>query len=314
MPRKLSEPIRLAVIGGSGVYNIEALTDVTEVRVKTPFGDPSDAVIVGTLNDVRVAFLPRHGRGHRILPTEVNSRANIYALKTLGVERVLSISACGSLREDFKPRDIVVPDQLYDHTKLRAGATFFGRGLVAHISFANPFCADFSRRVAEAARAAGASTVHAGGTFITIEGPRFSTKAESATYRKLGFDIIGMTACPEAQLAREAELCYAVMAHVTDYDVWHATEEAVNVAMLIENLNANAALTKRAVGHLAEATLGVERTCECKDALAMALITQRDLVPEQVKRDLAPILGKYLPSALKAKSTRPRTSSRRRRK
>ena len=313
MPRKPSEPIRLAVIGGSGVYNIEALTDVTEVKIKTPFGDPSDAILVGTLNGVRVAFLPRHGRGHRLLPTEVNSRANIYALKTLGVERVLSISACGSLREDFKPRDIVVPDQLYDHTKLRAGATFFGRELVAHISFANPFCADFSRRVAEAARAAGASTVHAGGTFITIEGPRFSTKAESATYRKLGFDIIGMTACPEAQLAREAEMCYAVMAHVTDYDVWHATEEAVNVAMLIENLNANAALTKRAVGHLAEATVGVERTCECKDTLATALITQRDLVPEQVKRELAPILGKYLPAA-KARSAKPRTSSRRRRK
>jgi 5'-methylthioadenosine phosphorylase len=314
MPKQPPSPIKLAVIGGSGVYNIESLTDVTEVKVKTPFGDPSDAILVGTLNGVRVAFLPRHGRGHRLLPTEVNSQANIYALKTLGVERVLSISACGSLREDFKPRDIVVPDQLYDHTKLRGGATFFGRGLVAHISFANPFCADFSRLVAEAARAAGASTVHAGGTFITIEGPRFSTQAESATYRKLGFDIIGMTACPEAQLAREAELCYAVMAHVTDYDVWHATEQAVNVAMLIENLNANAALTKRAVGHLAEATVGVERTCECEDALATAIITQRDLVPEHVKRELAPILGKYLPAAATTRSARSRTPSHRRRK
>ncbi len=238
MPQKPSVPIRFGVIGGSGVYNIEALTDVTEIKVKTPFGDPSDAIIVGTLAGSRVAFLPRHGRGHRILPTEVNSRANIYALKTLGVERVLSISACGSLREDFKPRDIVIPDQLYDHTKLRSNHTFFGRGLVAHISFAHPFCADFSRQVAEAARKAGALTVHEGGTFVTIEGPRFSTKAESATYRKLGFDIIGMTACPEAQLAREAEMCYAVMAHVTDYDVWHETEQAVNVTMLIENLNA----------------------------------------------------------------------------
>jgi len=303
---KKLDSIRLAVIGGSGVYHIEALTDVTEVRLKTPFGDPSDAIIVGTLNGIRVAFLPRHGRGHRILPGEVNSRANIYALKTLGVERVLSISACGSLREDFKPRDIVVPDQLYDHTKLRSEHTFFGRGLVGHISFAHPFCPDFSRQVAQAARAAGAPAVHEGGTFITIEGPRFSTKAESAIYRKLGFDIIGMTACPEAQLAREAEMCYAVMAHVTDYDVWHETEEAVNVAMLIENLNANAALTKQAVGHLVSAVAGLERTCECKDALATALITQRELIPESIKRELAPIVGKYLPTRRPGASTRGR--------
>jgi len=295
MPRKQTAPIRLAVIGGSGVYDMEALTDVIEVKIKTPFGDPSDAIITGTLNGARVAFLPRHGRGHRLLPTEVNSRANIYALKTLGVERVLSISACGSLRDDYRPRDIVIPNQLYDHTKLRSGNTFFGRGLVGHISFAHPFCADFSRQVAEAAREAGAPTVHQGGTFITIEGPRFSTKAESATYRKLGFDIIGMTACPEAQLAREAELCYAVMAHVTDYDVWDETEEAVNVAMLIENLLANAALTKNAVGCLVGAVANVERTCECKDALATALITQRDRIPEKLKRELAPLVGKYLP-------------------
>ncbi len=294
------EPIRFAVIGGSGVYNIEALTDVKEMKIKTPFGSPSDAIIIGTLAGQRVAFLPRHGRGHRLLPTEVNSRANIYALKTLGVERVLSISACGSLREDFKPRDIVTPDQLYDHTKLRAGYTFFGRGLVAHISFAHPFCADFSRRVAQAARAAGAPTVHEGGTFITMEGPRFSTKAESAVYRQLGFDIIGMTAAPEAQLAREAEMCYAVLAHVTDYDCWHETEEIVNVAMLIENLNANAALTKQAVEKLAGALAGVERACECKDALATALITQRERVPERLKRELAPIIGKYLPPQKRA--------------
>ena len=302
---KKIEPIRFGVIGGSGIYNMEALTDVTEVKVKTPFGDPSAVVTVGTLAGSRVAFLPRHGRGHRILPTEVNSRANIYALKTLGVERVLTISACGSLREDFKPRDIVIPDQLYDHTKLRSGHTFFGRGLVAHISFAHPFCADFGRQVAAAAREAGAPTVHEGGTFVTIEGPRFSTKAESATYRKLGFDIIGMTACPEAQLAREAEMCYAVMAHVTDYDVWHETEEAVNVAMLIENLTANAALTKQAVEHLVGAMVNVERDCECQKALAAALITQRELVPERLKRELAPIIGKYLPA-----QNKPRTSGR----
>jgi len=305
---KPSTLVHIAIIGGSGVYNIESLTDVTEVKVKTPFGDPSDAVIVGTLAGVQVAFLPRHGRGHRILPTEVNSRANIYALKTLGVERVLSISACGSLREDFKPRDIVIPDQLYDHTKLRSGHTFFGRGLVAHISFAHPFCADFSRQVAQAARKAGAPTVHEGAEFITIEGPRFSTKAESATYRKLGFDIIGMTACPEAQLAREAEMCYAVMAHVTDYDVWHETEEAVNVAMLIENLAANAVLTKQAVGHLVGAMADIDRTCECQQALATALITQRDLVPEKLKRELAPIIGNYLPAQGKPRSAQTRGS------
>ena len=330
MPRKPSVPIRFGVIGGSGIYNMEALTDVTEVKIKTPFGDPSDAVIVGTLAGSRVAFLPRHGRGHRILPTEVNSRANIYALKTLGVERVLSISACGSLREDFKPRDIVVPHQLYDHTKLRPGNTFFGRGLVAHISFAHPFCADFSHQVAEAARRdsiasnrarqakANAPVVHEGATFVTIEGPRFSTQAESATYRKLGFDIIGMTACPEAQLAREAEMCYAVMAHVTDYDVWHETEEAVNVAMLIENLFANAALTKQAIGHLIGAMAAVERTCDCQNTLATALITQPERVPEKLKRELAPIIGKYLPAQTKPRAsargpraTRPRGSGRR---
>ncbi len=320
MAKKSFEPISLAVIGGSGVYNIESLTDVAEVKIKTPFGDPSDAILIGTLANQRVAFLPRHGRGHRILPTEVNSRANIYALKLLGAERVLSISACGSLRQDFKPRDIVVPSQLYDHTKLRAGYTFFGRGLVAHISFAHPFCPDFSRHVAQAARQAGAPTVHEGATFITMEGPRFSTKAESATYRKLGFDIIGMTAVPEAQLAREAELCYAVMAHVTDYDVWHETEADVNVAMLIANLSANAALSKKAVEYLAADIVGVERTCECKDALATAIITQPDQIPEKVKRELAPIIGKYYairkpaPPAARPKRGAPDVSSGKRKK
>ena len=303
---KQPEPVRLAVIGGTGVYDIESLADVREIKIKTPFGDPSDAIIVGTLGGVRVAFLPRHGRGHRILPTEVNSRANIYALKTLGVERVLSISACGSLREDIKPRDIVIPDQLYDRTKLRSGNTFFGRGLVAHISFPNPFCADFSRRVAAAARQAGAPTVHEGATFVVIEGPRFSTKAESAVYRKLGFDIIGMTAAPEAQLAREAEMCYATMGHTTDYDVWHETEQAVNMAMLIENLSANAALTKRAVEYLVGTPATLERSCECKDALATALVTQRDRIPEKLKRELAPIVGKYLPATIQPKRRRRR--------
>lgn len=288
----MTEPVRIGVIGGSGIYQIEALKDIEEVRIKTPFGDPSDSIVIGTLNGVRIAFLPRHGRGHRIMPTEVNSRANIYALKTLGVERLISITACGSLREDFAPRHIVIPDQIYDHTKARRPYTFFGNGLVVHISFAQPFCPELSRLVYEAVKKTGA-TVHKGGTFITIEGPRFSTKAESHVYRRWGMDIIGMTAVPEAQLAREAEICYAAMAHVTDYDVWHEAEEPVTVAMIIENLKANAAVTKQALTYLAP-TIPAQRSCECATALATAIITRKDLIPEEVKRDLAPIIGKYM--------------------
>ena len=228
------------------------------------------------------------------MPTEVNSRANIYALKTLGVERIISVSACGSLREDYSPRHIVIPDQLFDHTKFRRdNYTFFGRGLVAHISFDRPFCPDLSQLVYEAVKKTGA-VVHQGGTFLTMEGPRFSTKGESLTYRKWGMDIIGMTAVPEAQLAREAEICYAVLAHVTDYDVWHETEAPVTVEMLIENLTANAAVTKLALMQLAP-TIPAQRRCSCATALSAAIITQPDLIPAQVKRDLAPIVGKYLP-------------------
>jgi 5'-methylthioadenosine phosphorylase len=288
----MTNPVKIAVIGGSGVYQIESLTSVEEVRLTTPFGDPSDAIVLGTLAGVRMAFLPRHGRGHRITPTEVNSRANIYALKTLGVERIISVSACGSLREDFAPRHIVIPDQIFDHTKLRNGYTFFGRGLVAHVSFAEPFCPELSDLVYRAVRQTGA-TVHKGATFITMEGPRFSTRGESNTYRKWGMDIIGMTAVPEAQLAREAEICYAAMAHVTDYDCWHENEAPVTVDLLIGNLLANAAVTKEALANLAP-TIPAARACGCATALADAIITQRDLIPEQVKRDLAPILGKYM--------------------
>ncbi|MBC7263501.1 MAG: S-methyl-5'-thioadenosine phosphorylase [Chloroflexi bacterium] len=285
------EPVKLGIIGGSGVYDMEKLRDVQEVKVKTPFGDPSDAIVVGTLSGQRVAFLPRHGRGHRILPTEVNSRANIYALKSLGVERIVSISACGSMREDYHPRDIVIPDQIFDRTKGRP-ATFFGEGLVVHISFADPFCPQLSELVYQAAVKTGA-TVHRGGTFITIEGPQFSTKAESRIYRQWGVDIIGMTALPEAKLAREAEICYATMAHVTDYDVWHETEESVTVAMLIENLLANAAVTKQAIEYLV-ASLPEERSCECGNALATAIITQRDVIPAETRRKLDLLVGKYL--------------------
>ncbi len=304
------EQVRLAVIGGSGLYNIEALTGVKEYQIKTPFGDPSDVIVVGTLAGQRVGFLPRHGRGHRILPTEVNHRANIYALKMLGVERILSISACGSLRAEYAPRHIVIPDQLFDRTRGRA-LTFFGNGLVAHIGLADPFCAQFSELVYQAVQQTGA-IVHRGATLVTIEGPRFSTKAESNLFRQWGFGIIGMTAIPEANLAREAEICYCCMAHVTDYDVWHVEEEPVTVAMVIERLLANVDVSKQAIVNLIP-TLPAERQCECEHALRDALITDRAAIPERVKRDLAPIIGKYVPaaSAKKAAPNKPARSKKR---
>jgi 5'-methylthioadenosine phosphorylase len=287
------EQATLGVIGGSGVYNVEALQDVEERRVKTPFGDPSDAIVVGTLSGVRVAFLPRHGRGHRIMPSELNSRANIYALKSLGVRYIVSISACGSMREDLAPRDIVIPDQLFDRTKARP-STFFGDGLVVHVSFDQPFCPDLSELVYQAVKKTGA-TVHTGGTFLVLEGPQFSTKAESRIYRQWGVDIIGMTALPEAKLAREAEICYAAMAHVTDYDVWHETEEPVTVAMLLENLRANSAVTKEALTYLAPLVAKQkERTCPCASALSSAIITQRDLIPAAIKKRLGLLISKYV--------------------
>jgi len=286
------DPIRIGVIGGSGLYQMEGLTDVEERRVTTPFGDPSDALVIGTLEGVRVAFVSRHGRGHRIMPSEVNYRANVFALKSLGVEQVISISACGSLREHMHPGEIVVPDQLFDFTKNRA-YTFFGGGLVAHVGVADPFCLRLSTLVADAVAEAG-GTVHRGGCFITIEGPRFSTKGESFAYRAWGMDIIGMTTSPEAFLAREAEMCYAVMAHVTDYDVWHETEDPVSVDALLETLAANAALAQDAVRGLVAKLAAADRGCECGATLATSLITQRDLIPEDLKRKLAPIVGKYL--------------------
>jgi 5'-methylthioadenosine phosphorylase len=284
------EPVKLGVIGGSGVYDMEALTDIMEVKPQTPFGEPSDAIVIGMLSGQRVAFLPRHGRGHRISPTELNSRANIFALKSLGVERIISISACGSLREDYAPRHIVIPDQLFDRTRQRP-LSFFGGGLVVHISFAEPFCPDLSQALYEAVMATGA-TVHKGGAFVTIEGPRFSTKAESNVFRQWGMDIIGMTAVPEAQLAREAEICYATMAHVTDYDVWHETEETVTVEAVVKNLLANADVAKQAIQNLVPILPG-ERTCACHHALRDAIITNRVAIPEQVKKDLGLLVGKY---------------------
>jgi 5'-methylthioadenosine phosphorylase len=285
------EPVGLGVIGGSGVYDMEGLADIEEVRPKTPFGDPSDAIVVGTLSGRRVAFLPRHGRGHRISPTELNSRANIFALKSLGVQRIVSISACGSLREDYAPRHIVIPDQIFDRTRQRP-LTFFGNGLVVHISFAEPFCPELSAALYQAVKATGA-VVHNGGAFVVIEGPRFSTKAESHVFRHWGMDIIGMTAVPEAQLAREAEICYATMAHVTDYDVWHASEDTVTVEAVVRNLLANAEVAKQAIRQLVP-ELPEERACDYQHALRDAIITDPKAVPDQVKKDLALLVGKYL--------------------
>lgn len=282
--------VKLAVIGGSGVYDMEALTDIEERELSTPFGDPSDTIVIGTLSGKRIAFLPRHGRGHRLTPTEVPYRANIWALKSLGVERIISISACGSMKEKYAPRHIVIPDQIYDNTKLR-DYSFFGDGMVAHIGIAEPFCPHVRQILHEAVKKAG-GTVHMGGTFIVIEGPRFSTQGESNIYRSWGVDIIGMTAVPEAQLAREAEMCYATMAHVTDYDVWHEEEETVNVEMLIANLMANASLSKKTIAELVP-MLSNERPCDCGETLSMAMITQRDLIPKEKIEQLGPVVAKY---------------------
>jgi 5'-methylthioadenosine phosphorylase len=284
--------VRIGVIGGSGLYEIEGLTEIEEVEVTTPFGDPSDAITIGTLEGVRVAFLPRHGKGHRVMPTELNSRANIYALKSLGVERIISVSACGSMKEEIRPLDIVIPDQIFDQTKLRRPYTFFGEGIVVHIAFDEPFCPELSELLYEAAREAGAR-VHKGGTFITIEGPRFSTKGESHIYRQWGVDIIGMTAVPEAQLAREAEICYATMAHVTDYDVWHEAEEPVTVEMVIRNLLKNIEKAKEILKVLVP-RIPKERKCACATALKDAIITQRERIPEELKEKLKLLIGKYL--------------------
>jgi 5'-methylthioadenosine phosphorylase len=271
---------------------MKGLLNVEERRVSTPFGEPSDSVLIGTIEDVPVAFLARHGRGHVLMPSEVNYRANIFALKSLGVEQVISVSACGSLREYLHPSEVVIPDQLFDFTKKRS-YTFFGEGLVAHIAVADPFCPRLSGLLGDVLEGVG-GTVHRGGRFITIEGPRFSTKGESFTYRAWGMDIIGMTTSPEAFLAREAEMCYAVMGHVTDYDVWHETEEEVNVEMLLATLHANTELAQDAIRTLAPRLADAERGCECDSALGTAFITQRDLIPEGTKEKLAPIVGDYL--------------------
>ena len=287
----MSENLVLAIIGGSGLYSMSGLADTREYDIATPFGKTSAPIVVGTLEGRRVAFLARHGIGHHIMPTQVPYRANIYALKALGAERIVSINACGSLRQDYAPGHIVIPDQLFDNTRERT-RTFFGDGLVAHIGVADPFCPDLSMALETAVQATDA-TVHHGGGFVIIEGPRFSTKAESNTYRLWGMSLVGMTAAPEAFLAREAEMCYSVMAHVTDYDVWHTSEAPVTVEKIIKTLNQNTAIAQQAIHHLVK-ELSKKRTCTCENALATALITNPDSVPPETRKKLDLLVKKYL--------------------
>jgi 5'-methylthioadenosine phosphorylase len=286
-----SLPVHIGIIGGSGLYDMAEVTDREQRAVATPFGEPSGPYVIGTLRGKRVAFLARHGVGHRILPSDLNFRANIYGFKVLGVERLVSASAVGSLKEEYRPLDILVPDQFFDRTSRRI-STFFGRGLVGHVAFAHPLCRSLSAIVADSAQSVGA-TVHRGGTYVNMEGPQFSTLAESKLYRAWGMDVIGMTNLQEAKLAREAEICYSTLALVTDYDSWHPDHDSVTVDLIVSNLLQNAATAQKAI---AEAVGRIEgpRTCECATALATALITRADLVPEQTKRDLEPIVGKYL--------------------
>lgn len=285
----------IGVIGGSGLYRMDGMTDVEEVALQTPFGDPSDIITVGKVEGVSMAFLPRHGRGHRISPTEIPVRANIWALKSLGVEWVISVSAVGSLREHIAPRDLIIPNQLFDRTKSRVN-TFYEGGIVVHCTFAEPICPTLSKLLLDSARGLEDVKVHEGGTYVCIEGPLFSTKAESYTYRSWGMDIIGMTALPEAKLAREAELCYAIIACATDYDVWHESEEPVTVEMVISNLSANVANAQRILRRVAQ-KIPADRsanTCDCPSALATAILTDRSKIPAEVKEKYSLLIGKYL--------------------
>jgi 5'-methylthioadenosine phosphorylase len=293
------ENVRIGIIGGSGLYDMAEVVDRTEVTVTTPFGDPSGPYVIGTLRGQRVAFLARHGAGHRLLPSELNFRANIFGMKRLGVEYILSASAVGSLKEELKPLDIVIPDQFIDRTKGRI-STFFGQGLAAHVGFAHPFCGRLSGIANDSGRAAGA-TVHAGGTYVCMEGPQFSTLAESRLYRSWGADIIGMTNLQEAKLAREAEICYTTIALVTDYDCWHPEHDSVTVEMIIANLTQNAKTAQAIIANAVD-RLPFERTCECATALKFALITRPDAVPARTLVDLAPIVGRYLPTPMPTQS------------
>ena len=288
-PKK--EPITVGIIGGSGLYHMAGLTETHEMRVKTPFGEPSDAVVIGTLEGRRVAFLSRHGRGHRLSPSEINYRANICAMKTIGVERIISVSAVGSLREDLPPLDFLIPNQFFDRTRGRT-ATFFGGGVVAHVGFDKPTCPRLSAQLADACDRA-AVKVHRGGTYVCMEGPQFSTLAESHTYRQLRFDVIGMTGVTEAKLAREAELCYATFALITDYDCWHPQHDAVTLEEILANMAKNSDNVQRTIREAIRA-LGNDRDCKCGSALAHAILTDRKAIPAAAKKRLAPIAGKYI--------------------
>ena len=283
--------IPIGILGGSGLYDMAELTDRDEVTVSTPFGNPSGPYVTGTLNGRKVAFLARHGPGHRLLPSELNFRANMYGFKVLGVEWILSASAVGSLQERYRPLDLVVPDQFFDRTRGRI-STFFGRGLAVHVSFAHPVCATLSGLACDSAKTVGA-TVHRGGTYVCMEGPQFSTLSESNLYRSWGMDVIGMTNLQEAKLAREAEICYATLALVTDYDCWHEDRDSVSVDMVMANLTKNALMAQRVISETVS-HLPLPRTCECATALASAIITRPETIPEQTKRELAPIVGKYM--------------------
>jgi 5'-methylthioadenosine phosphorylase len=287
--------IEIAIIGGSGLYDMTDLADVEHQKVKTPFGDPSDTITIGSLHGNRVAFLPRHGRGHFLTPSEVPYRANIFALKDLGVKFIISVSACGSLREDYGPGHVVIPDQLVDFTKGNRESTFFGRGLVAHVGVPDPFSPELSEVLAKAVVDA-SGIIHQGGTFVTIEGPRFSTRAESNLFRQWGMSIIGMTTSPEAYLAAEAEIAYACMAHVTDYDVWHQTEEPVSVELVIRTLSKNTSLAKRAISLLVRRKQQWEGEFSAHQAMqgALGLVGDWDMIPSSVKEELAPLIHNYM--------------------
>jgi 5'-methylthioadenosine phosphorylase len=283
--------VEIGIIGGSGLYEMEGLERKRELRLRTPFGAPSDAYVVGRLGGRTVAFLARHGRGHRLLPTEINFRANIWGLKKLGVQRILSISAVGSMKEQIEPGHVVIPDQFHDHTRRRA-STLFGNGIVAHVSFADPVCGELRKLLVEVGRAEGA-VVHDGGTYLCMEGPQFSTRAESLLYRRWGVDVIGMTNATEAKLAREAEICYATIALATDYDCWHEAVESVTVEGVVAILNKNVALSRRIIRSTVPRLPG-KRACPCATALKNAILTSPSAIPRKIKSDLKPIIGKYL--------------------
>ncbi|MEW5807772.1 MAG: S-methyl-5'-thioadenosine phosphorylase [Acidobacteriota bacterium] len=285
------EKASIGIIGGSGIYSMEDLKDVVEVKMDTPFGEPSDAYVVGTVEGRRVAFIARHGRGHRIIPSEINFRANIFGFKLLGVERIVAAGAVGSMREHIIPLDIVLPDQFIDRT-CRRPSTFFGNGIVGHITFAEPICRHLKDSLREACLQAGAR-IHNGGVYLCMEGPQFSTKAESLVYRSWGVDVIGMTNLQEAKLAREAEICFATMALVTDYDCWHESEESVTIDAVLQNLKKNSMMAKEIVKRLMR-VLPEKRECGCSSALKDAIITDRSMIPEELKRRLFPLIGKYI--------------------